>query len=904
MSQKLSFLDMPAPEGYVPGLGRGAMGFTTRSDVGPGRASFTDDVLKTALGEEGTNNEEADRFKDSENEEGLLSVSGHDAADDEADLIYDQIEERMGERRKEQRLAREKKEKEEFERLNPKISTQFSNLKRALSNISDEQWANLPEVGDLTKRNKRLRQENNEQRYYAVPDSLLISAAEQGQTNTSIDVNEIHGSESDGTFTDFNTISSAKSKFLSLSLGHADGSIGGTESTIDSKGYLTSLENASQFSGSFTDMKRAKELLQSLCKTNPHTPNSWIALARCEEALKQFSKARKVIQQGCDNCPKNEDLWLENMRLNDHKTAKIVVSNAIKNLPNSVKLWMEACRLENDPMSKKVVLRKALEKNPHNVTLWKEAVNLEEDQEDARKLLESAVEFVPLSVELWLALAHVETPEKAKKILNKARKTIKVSYEIWVAAARLEEQTNAKASQIDKIIARGIKELKQEGGTLKRDQWIAEAEKCEEEGAILTSHAIIKASIGLDLDDTDKEARWQEDGQDSAKRGKFETSRAIYQFALDKFPHNIDLWRAYAELEKNNKTKDSLWNVLEKSVVTCPSAEFLWLIYAKEKWLDGDVAGARIILGRAFESNPNNEEIWLAAVKLEHENKEFDMARKLLKRARVEAGTARIWSKSVVLERHQKKYTDALALVTEGLQQYPEYDKLWMQKGQIYIAINKINDAREAFVIGTRSCPKSIPLWLLLSKLEESQNLIIKSRSILDRASLVNDKSTTLWVERIRLEKRSDNLSQAQTLISKALQECPTSGLVWRESILMEPPAKHKLKVREAILACGNDPYLLAIAGKSFWDSGKHAKAQNWFERAIQANTDIGDMWAWLFKFLEGTNKSSEEIDSLVKKCQEADPHHGECWTLVTKNLDNSGKSKGDILRLTAGILL
>jgi hypothetical protein len=32
-----AFMGMPAPLGYVPGLGRGATGFTTRSDIGPAR---------------------------------------------------------------------------------------------------------------------------------------------------------------------------------------------------------------------------------------------------------------------------------------------------------------------------------------------------------------------------------------------------------------------------------------------------------------------------------------------------------------------------------------------------------------------------------------------------------------------------------------------------------------------------------------------------------------------------------------------------------------------------------------------------------------------------------------------------------------------------------------------------
>ena len=34
---KKHFLGMPAPLGYVAGVGRGATGFTTRSDIGPAR---------------------------------------------------------------------------------------------------------------------------------------------------------------------------------------------------------------------------------------------------------------------------------------------------------------------------------------------------------------------------------------------------------------------------------------------------------------------------------------------------------------------------------------------------------------------------------------------------------------------------------------------------------------------------------------------------------------------------------------------------------------------------------------------------------------------------------------------------------------------------------------------------
>lgn len=48
----------------------------------------------------------------------------------------------------------------------------------------------------------------------------------------------------------------------------------------------------------------------------------------------------------------------------------------------------------------------------------------------------------------------------------------------------------------------------------------------------------------------------------------------------------------------------------------------------------GDLDGARRTLDLAFEANPNSEEIWLAAVKMESENGEYERARALLSRAR------------------------------------------------------------------------------------------------------------------------------------------------------------------------------------------------------------------------------------------------------------------------------
>jgi pre-mRNA-processing factor 6 len=63
---------------------------------------------------------------------------------------------------------------------------------------------------------------------------------------------------------------------------------------------------------------------------------------------------------------------------------------------------------------------------------------------------------------------------------------------------------------------------------------------------------------------------------------------------------------------------------------------------AKEKWLGGDIAGAKDILSRAFDQNPESESIWLAAAKLAAETGQMEAAMQVLDKARKEADTDRV----------------------------------------------------------------------------------------------------------------------------------------------------------------------------------------------------------------------------------------------------------------------
>jgi hypothetical protein len=125
MSGRRDFLSMPAPENYVAGLGRGATGFTTRSDLGPAREGPSEEQMKEMLAKraaslgqaapsaygvtekkEKEEDEEDDRFQDPDNEVGLFSSGmNYDKDDDEADRIYQEVDEKMDKRRRIRRLV-------------------------------------------------------------------------------------------------------------------------------------------------------------------------------------------------------------------------------------------------------------------------------------------------------------------------------------------------------------------------------------------------------------------------------------------------------------------------------------------------------------------------------------------------------------------------------------------------------------------------------------------------------------------------------------------------------------------------------------------------------------------------------------------------------------------------------
>lgn len=885
---KVDFNAIPAPKGYVAGIGRGAAGFTTRSDIGPGS-------YKPGEGEGGEggddkkegDNPERQQFDEFMGADGGMFASGAYEEDDrEADQVWDAIDDYMDGRRREQREARLKEEVEKHRRDNPKITEQFADLKRKLADVSYAEWEAIPEIGDYSIKNKK-RFES----FTPVPDTLLAKAAAEKSSSSSINP--------DGATTqDLTAVGEGRGTMLSLKLDNMADSVSG-QTVVDPKGYMTELKSVKISSeAEVSDIKKARTLLKSVITTNPKHAPGWISAARIEELAGRIQAARQLIMQGLENCPTDEDVWLEAARLQTPENAKAVLARAVSQLPESVNIWLQAAKLEQDTQARSRVLRKALERVPNSVRLWKAAVDLA-SEDDARVLLARAVECCPQHVDLWLALARLETYENARKVLNKAREAVPTDAQIWFTAAMLEESHGNEAI-VEKIIERAIKSLRANGVVIDREAWMKEAETCERltPPMVATCRAVVKAVVGLGVEDEDRKRTWMADAEECIKRGSVETARAIYQHALSVFSAKKGVWRRAALLEKQQGNRAALDQLLRKAVTYCPQATVLWLMAAKEKWLGGDVPAARQILAEAFAANPDSEDVWLAAFKLEFENQEFQRARLLLQRAREtsSASTPRVWMKSALVERELGDTAAEKALLQEGIKRYPAFWKLWLMLGQLEERTGNLDGARQAFVGGVKAASSAVPLWVSYAALEERCGNLGKARAVLDQARLRNTKNADLWLAAVRLEIRAQNAKAAEAQLAKALQECPSSGILWSQCIAMAPRPQRKSKCTDALKNCDNDPFVICAVAQLFWHDRKVDKARSWLTRAVALNRDIGDFWAFLYSF-EVQHGTPEQQAEVVQRCREAEPRHGELWCAVAKNPANSKMGVDEVLK-------
>lgn len=155
--------------------------------------------------------------------------------------------------------------------------------------MSDDEWKNIPEVGD--GRNRKQRNPRRE-KFTPLPDSVLTRNL-GGESTSSIDPKSGLASAFPGMLTptgdlDLRKIGQARNTLMDIKLNQVSDSVSG-QTVVDPKGYLTDLQSMiPTYGGDINDIKKARLLLKSVRETNPNHPPAWIASARLEEVTGNF----------------------------------------------------------------------------------------------------------------------------------------------------------------------------------------------------------------------------------------------------------------------------------------------------------------------------------------------------------------------------------------------------------------------------------------------------------------------------------------------------------------------------------------------------------------------------------------------------------------------------------------
>lgn len=873
-----AFLDQEPPPGYVAGVGRGATGFTTSADTA--RVRFESDY----------GNEDEDEGATGSSDEGLFSKSTNRTnEDEEADRIYQEIDLRLQRRRQKssQGTIEDTNGVVEIESGNGVIKKEFSLFKKDLAKVSMHEWASLPDVGDLTRRNKRQRLLDQQmQRTYAAPDALIAGAGSGLQ----------HGP--------------------ALKFSHS------IESVDNSSVKMAEIEQWEESNAQVGDVEKSRLILASLRRTEPNKADSWIASARLEEQAKNFERAKAFIREGCMKVPHNEKVWIESIRIHRNsnegtKLCKKILNEALSLNSSSESLWFLGVELENpaDIVSKKRILMKALEYLPENAKFWKALVDLENNDEEKLRLLQKSTELCPEDWELWINLINLSAYKDAKNLLNKARKALPKQHKVWITALKLEERENSSLAllKLSSMLRKGISELEKNSASCGIDTWLKESVEAEAEGFEKTCQALIENVCSLVPAGENKLSTLIH----YAEQHSGNTSKYIYQQIIKEYPNDIGCWvRLFASLKQDRDSQKQLNDYYSQAIALNPETELFYLMFAKDMWLlAGDIARARSILEDAIHSLPQSENVWLARVKLEVRTSNYARAYEISKLSLELNGklSARIWYKHIHLLRFclfEKmdfaSTEDLLNASIKALDLFPDNYRLYLQRAQILVELDDRMSARDVLSVGTRKCPTAVEVWCALADIDTDLGAAARARSLLDTAILHNPHSDDIWEKKIGLEIRQKDMVTARQMINKCLKQFPNSPRIWLQNLAMISKLSHRKNAYlDALKLTNNSTQILLGIGVFFWMEGKFHKSKSWFDRAVSSDPKYGDAWGWSYCFLRKNGIEDEKTQLLERVAVMFDAiNKGPTWASVVKDHRNLAKSPAEILELVAEKLL
>lgn len=718
----------PPPPGYIPGLGRGAVGFIDR--IESQKVDIDNDIKSPKLAEKiRKENQKADEF-------------------------YEEVDKKMKERNKNHK-KKLNSDIVDNKTVFDEIHENFADLTKGLKSVSASEWANLPDIGTTTYHRQKW------ELYTHASDRMITGdfddSALSKLANNDFDLENDEDRK-------IMLVSRAQKNVLNIQLSK----VVGKQDSINVSNFMNELDQqAAEIMKQFDDLDRAAQLYRSLTHANKENPQSWLLRARVEEKRGQLAKARKVAKDGLLYCPNSELLVMENARLSPRNDAISLLKSALKvNHKNSEKIWLQLVAYQTNLILKKLTLENALEAIPQSENLWLAAAALEENEKHI-DMLKKALIQIPKSKKIYVEGCRTSTNlEDAMYFVENGLKEIGDFPELVINWSQIEEKYNnsEKCDEICKKILNCLNENKDE-------DWISDAENSEVSGFPRTSICLINA---IPFKDT-----FLIEASACQRRNHLTTARALFlRYASEKndFIPFLKFEKDYGNIEEALKLAIKLNQDNEKVIVdisefvSCEQAiQIIKEAYSRfphseilaTKLVDLYIDSHLIDKAREFATSildlidtPN------FYIKLAYINEQIGGDIEFLKKAVQRfPNEPKLW---ILYSKHSddpiSDIKNAIIKCPNSSELYIRLIKLLKEKGEPRPIIRAIFERAMDY------CKRQSIIWLYASEFEDPSNRI----SILEKAKeYCKDDIGLIWAREIELSEQENRLTFAKETIEK-----------------------------------------------------------------------------------------------------------------------------------------
>lgn len=638
------FLKMTPPKGYKPGIGRGALGFSKRGNIGSKQA--TKDLSRNP-----------GRFIDAPEEFGLFSST---KVDEDADRVYESIDKRG--KRRDRGLG------------------SADHAAAQAAKVSEQEWLNLPEATDVTFRNKRLRQElNSKRRTYAIPDTVLLrdmhkhkldNFTDDAQSRLSFESDPLKAkqvAETELAHVNNDQIRASLETLTKIDPRNPQGWVG-----------LARCEFESQ------RLKRARKIIEKGCVHCPHSEEVWVECITLHESqpnVKELAtralsilptstklwklaisleesdfRKRDLVHRALETNTENEDLWILAAELeSEQDVRRMVLSQGVEFVPESEKLWTELLKLDGS----RALFDRALSTCPQSAELWASKFETVEDEDQVNDVVEKAFEYNPATqVDHWL------------KVIEKSRGFPKVRGFVL-------DRLNLSSDQIKSLSGDAQSWVYGHMAAKDVDKYLEWAEASEKDEAI----SILEKALSSGITDA---KLWEmyvrlDPSAEVFKRAYESTGTTLY---LYQYLWKIPLHQALEEIDK--QTKNEWRYYFEKTLLLAKAGEEALTVLKEGISLFKDRPELYHLLHILEPENtadlrqaPSESSIQADLASALVRRGSFAEARSILLAAMSKRSDGRLWLERLRLERAAGR--EDPALLDRALGECPKYGPLWFE---------------------------------------------------------------------------------------------------------------------------------------------------------------------------------------------------------------------------------